>query len=130
MSDGLKNTLTILVLLTVLGVAGYYAYSHMDKKESEKAGDVYDYRKDKALIQTVRTALSMEAVMTRLTSGGKDGVTPEVKYGIDTVQRVGPGLIEVQYRLFIQSTHETVQKHGRKRFRRKPDGTWAAVRKK
>ena len=109
-------------------MAGFYAYNHVSEKESQRAGDVYDYRKDKALIQTVRTALSLEAVMTRLTSGGKDGATPEVKYGIDTVERVGKGLVEVQYRMFIQSEYGTTQKPGRKRFRRKEDGTWAAVR--
>ena len=128
MSGVARNTIAVLVLISALGGAGYYAYSHMEKKEEKRVGDVYDYRKDKALVQTVRTALSLEAVMTRLTSVGKDGVTPEVKYGIDTVSRIGSGVIEVQYRLFIQSTHGTTQKPGRKKFRRKPSGAWAAVR--
>lgn len=128
MNDVMKNTATVLVLIAVLGVAGFYAYNHMTTDKRQRAGDVYDYRKDKALIQTVRTALSLEAVMTRLTSGGKDGITPDVKYGIDTVSRVGPGLVEVQYRLFIQSEYGTTQKSARKRFRRKEDGTWAAIR--
>ncbi len=125
-----KNIVAVLILLLALGGAGYYAYSHMEPKKAKKAGDVYDYLKDQALVQTVRTALSLEAVMTRLTSVDQDGVTPEVKYGIDTVSKVGADLVEVRYRLYIQSTHETKQKAGRKRFRRKSDGTWATVRDK
>jgi len=130
LSGMVKNLFAVLILILVLGGAGFYAFSHLEKKEEKRAGGVYDYRKDKALIQTVRTALSMEAVMTRLTAGSKDGVTPEVKYGIDTVRKITSRLIEVKYRLFIQTTHGTTQKHGKKRFKKQPDGSWSAVRKK
>ena len=86
-----RNLVAILVLVVALGVAGYYVYSQMETRENRRAGDVYDYRKDKALVQTVRTALSMEAFMTRLTTPTRDGVTPEVKYGLDSVAKGGTG---------------------------------------
>ncbi|MBW1712856.1 MAG: hypothetical protein JRJ59_06895 [Deltaproteobacteria bacterium] len=122
----------ILVLLLLLGLAGagYYAYTSVERQSEEYAGGVYDYLKDQELVRTVNTALSLEAVMTRLTLGDKRTGKPEVRYGIDTVSKVGPNEVKVSYRLYIQSTSGTQQTHHSKRFRRKADGTWAAVKPK
>jgi len=117
-----------MVLAAVLaGIGGFVVTKFVGQRE-KRAGDVYDFRKDQKLIQTVRTTLSLEAVMTRLTTSNQDGTKPEVRYDIDAVSKLKSGQVEVRYRLYIQSPLETKQLSKRKVFYRKKDGTWAALR--
>ena len=126
----MKNRAAMIIFLVVvvaaIGAAFFYVQSHLSDKKKEYAGGVYDYRKDPELVRTVETALSLHAVMLKLTSEGKDG-KPTVRYAIESVSQVKPNLVEVRYRLIVQGKTNSSQQEHKKRFRRTAKGTWSAV---
>ncbi len=124
----IKKLIALLVILAALGGAGWYVWSKMESRSRELPGDVYDYRRDKELVQTVQLALSLHAVMSRLTAGDEKRGRPQVRYAIDSVTEVGPDVVEVRYRLYFQYPTSSEQAEYTKRFRRKRDGTWSVLR--
>lgn len=122
----MRNLVVILVISLALGGAGYYVSTKVANKPVKRAANVYDYTKDPDLVRTVNTALSLEAVMTRLVSADESGKRPDIKYGIDSISNLGNGRIKVNYRQFLSSSKGTRQISKSKIFFRKPNGKWAA----
>lgn len=124
------STRNALILLAVVGLgivaAVFYTISVTEKRQEARPGNVYDVREDKELIRVVQTALSLEAVMTRLTTNDPHLGRPEVKYTLDEVSQIRDNLVEVRYRLLIGYSGEMKQIPKKKRFYKKSDGTWAA----
>lgn len=124
------NVVKILVAAVVLGLVGVGFYlitaSHQETKGPK--GDVYDYQKDPELVRAVELALSLHAVMSRLTVREEGKTTlPKVHYTIDSVSLVAGNKVEVRYKLIFQFESHSEQREFAKRFHRKPDGSWAAT---
>lgn len=119
--------LVTVVLVGLVGV-GFYFITASQRDTKKLVGDVYNYQKDPELIRAVEMALSLHAVMSRLTvrEEGKDTL-PQVRYAIDSVSLVAGNKVEVRYKLIFQFETHTEQREHTKRFRRKSDGSWAAT---
>ncbi len=129
-----SNTRNALIMFTVVGLgiaaAAFYLVSHTEKRQVARPGGVYDPRRDPELIRVVQTALSLEAVMTRLTSSDPKRGFPKVKYALEEVSQLSRNMVRVRYRLIIAFPNKKEIKVQVKRFVRRADGSWAPVAKK